>query len=367
MKRLLITTDTVGGVWSYTVELVSALHKLGFEIALASMGKKLNRAQRSEISGLSNLQLFESRYKLEWMNDPWSDVDQTKEWLSSIAEFIAPDIVHLNGFSYGSVKWNIPSLIVAHSCVYSWYRAVKNKDPESEQWSQYKESVSRGLEGVDYIVAPSKDMLDSLSSNYKVSFRGKVIFNGRNRHLFVPKIKDPYILTAGRLWDEGKNIRTLASIAHRLPWQVLVAGEGIDEISKGDVHWLGRCTPFEVGQWMGSASIYVLPARYEPFGLSVLEAALCECALVLGNIASLREVWGDSAFFVDPEDGEQLQDTLQMLIHKPWIRREYGERARQRALQFSVSRMVYSYLDLYQELIDRNKFNSNHREKTLCA
>ncbi len=32
-----------------------------------------------------------------------------------------------------------------------------------------------------------------------------------------------------------------------------------------------------------------LPARYEPFGLSVLEAALSGCALVLGDIPSLRE------------------------------------------------------------------------------
>ena len=43
---------------------------------------------------------------------------------------------------------------------------------------------------------------------------------------------------------------------------------------------------------MARASIYALPARYEPFGLSILEAALSGAALVLGDIPSLREVWG---------------------------------------------------------------------------
>ena len=53
---------------------------------------------------------------------------------------------------------------------------------------------------------------------------------------------------------------------------------------------------------MGRAAIYALPARYEPFGLSILEAALSGCALVIGDIPSLREIWADAALFV-PSDG----------------------------------------------------------------
>ena len=58
------------------------------------------------------------------------------------------------------------------------------------------------------------------------------------------------------------------------------------------------------------AAIYALPARYEPFGLSALEAALSGCALVLGDIPSLREVWGDAAVFVPPDDAGGLRDAL---------------------------------------------------------
>ena len=46
----------------------------------------------------------------------------------------------------------------------------------------------------------------------------------------------------------------------------------------------GQLTTAEVRNVINTASIYALPARYEPFGLSILEAALSGCALVLGDI-----------------------------------------------------------------------------------
>ena len=157
-------------------------------------------------------------------------------------------------------------------------------------------------------------------------------------------------------------------MAHKLPWQVLAAGEGIEGGYDRDIHRLGKISSSELGAWMGSASIYVLPAKYEPFGLSVLEAGLCGAALVLGDIPSFRELWGDYALYVDPDDTEQLEDTLQMLIHKPWLRREYGERARQNALRYSVSRMIDSYMELYKYLISRKKeYRKDEGKNLLCA
>ena len=364
MKRVLMTTDTLGGVWSYSVELASALEKRGFEVALAAMGRALDSGQREDIRRLKNVELFESRYKLEWMNDPWAEVELAGEWLLSIAQFISPDVVHLNGYVHGVLDWNLPLVVVAHSCVYSWFNAVKGCDPPDDPWARYKGLVSQGVKGADYVVSPSACMLNALSENYGVSFRGRVIHNGRSSQFFFPRVKDAFIMSAGRLWDEGKNLGALSSIAHRLSWQVVVAGEGVESLSRSCMHWLGRCDSRQLGEWMGCASIYVLPARYEPFGLSVLEAALCECALVLGDIASLREIWGECALYVDPGNEEQLQDTLEMLIHKPWIRREYGEIARRRAFQYTSAAMGDSYRELYLDLINES---GRQKESSLCA
>src|SRR5947199_312178 len=61
------------------------------------------------------------------------------------------------------------------------------------------------------------------------------------------------------------------------------------------------------------AAIFASPALYEPFGLTVLEAAAAGCALVLSDIPSFRELWSGAAVFVDPADSESLHRALRDL------------------------------------------------------
>jgi hypothetical protein len=103
---------------------------------------------------------------------------------------------------------------------------------------------------------------------------------------------------------------------------------------------------------MGRAAIYALPARYEPLGLSVLEAALAGCALVLGDIPSLREVWGgEAAIFVPPNDVDALADALELLRREPVRRARLAVCARARALEYGPARMAASYLAAYSSLL----------------
>jgi glycosyltransferase involved in cell wall biosynthesis len=102
--------------------------------------------------------------------------------------------------------------------------------------------------------------------------------------------------------------------------------------------------------WLAHASIYALPAFYEPFGLSVLEAAISGCALVLGDIPSLRENWEGAAIFVKPQDDTQLQHILCRLIADADARHTLAERAMERARQFSPLRFAFNYLEVYRRL-----------------
>jgi glycogen synthase len=72
---------------------------------------------------------------------------------------------------------------------------------------------------------------------------------------------------------------------------------------------------------------------------------------VLGGIASLREVWGDAAVFVPPEDSATLRRELQRLIADPALRAEMARRARDRASLYSPQRMLGAYLSVYRHLI----------------
>jgi glycosyltransferase involved in cell wall biosynthesis len=171
------------------------------------------------------------------------------------------------------------------------------------------------------------------------------------------------VLTAGRLWDRAKNIEAVAAVAGRLSWPVFVAGEGktVGNLSP-DIHALGRLDEAALAAWLGRASIFVLPARYEPFGLLPLEAALSGCALVLGDMPSLREVWGDAADYVDPDDRDGLLLALTRLIESPG-RAARAHDAWIRAQEYSVERMAAAYRACYTDL----RVEANHNAGVTCV
>jgi glycosyltransferase involved in cell wall biosynthesis len=182
-----------------------------------------------------------------------------------------------------------------------------------------------------------------------------VIPNGRDPKLFRPTAKEPVVFSAGRLWDEAKNLEALERVAPRLPWPVFVAGENHHpdggEIRPHNTRLLGRLSQRALAAWLGRSAIYALPARYEPFGLSVLEAALAGCALVLGDIPSLRETWRNRAVFVPPDDPDALEAAIVSLIEDPDRRQSLAAGARNRALEHAPERMVDGYLEAYGQLL----------------
>src|SRR5690554_3428405 len=91
--KLLMTTDTIGGVWNYCMDLCAALEDAGVSIALASMGRPVSADQYEQLVGLPHVELFESHYRLCWMEDPWDDVAQAGEWLLSLERDFQPDII----------------------------------------------------------------------------------------------------------------------------------------------------------------------------------------------------------------------------------------------------------------------------------
>jgi glycosyltransferase involved in cell wall biosynthesis len=349
-----MTTDPIGGVWSYSLDLCRELGARGIDVALASMGRKLTASERARAQRLPRLQLFESAFKLEWMTDPWDDVAAAGEWLHKLAQGIRPSVIHLNQFSHGALAWNAPCLVVGHSCVYSWFEAVKGALPGAE-WLEYRERVGRGLHGAAAVTAPSAWLLARLQHFYGDFELAEPIPNGGRAPCFAPAPKENIVLTAGRLWDEAKNIAILDALAPDLGWPIYAAGARASPDGGAppleNLRTLGCLDSAGLAGWMSRASIFVLPARYEPFGLAALEAGLAGCALVLGDIPSLREIWRDAALFVDPRNSREIARALNTLIaHRP-LRRRLAERARRRAGQFTARRMALAYLALYRRML----------------
>lgn len=354
LRRILMTADTVGGVWTYALELARALQPYDIEIALATMGAPLHSSQYDALRQLNNITLFESSFKLEWMENPWKDVQAAGTWLLEIEALTRPDLVHLNGYAHGALPWHAPTLIVGHSCVASWFAAVQGITPPPA-WERYCREVRRGLHAATLVTAPSVAMLNAMQTHYGRFAMAPAIYNGRRALDFLPSEKMPCIFTAGRLWDPAKNVAALEQIATSLSWPIFAAGEE-HHPAGGAIHLqalqrLGYLAPAELAIWLSYASIFALPARYEPFGLLPLEAALAGCALVLGDIPSLREVWGEAALFVPPDQPAVLAATLQRLIDDAEQRTLLAQQARARALQFTPERMAAGYMALYTQLV----------------
>jgi glycogen(starch) synthase len=358
IRRVLMTADAVGGVWTYALELARALCRQGIRVALATMAAPLTPLQRAEAHGIAGLRVFESRFKLEWMEDPWQDVERAGQWLLRLEAAFRPDIVHLNSNVYGALFWQAPTLVVGHSCVLSWWEAVKG-GPAPAAWGRYRREVARGLQAADLVLAPTHAMLTALGRHYGPFARRRVVPDGRDPALFPPGVKRPCIFAAGRLWDEAKNVAQLDAVAPSLAWPVYVAGE--DRYPDGGsaryhaVRSLGRLDPPALAAWLARAAVYAHPARYEPFGLSILEAGLAGCALVLGDIPSLRETWDEAAAFVPPDDTAALAATLQALSRDGARLGDLATRARARALQLTPQRMLNGYLTAYHELLRRRQ------------
>ena len=347
-----MTADPIGGVWTFALELTRAFEPYGIEVVVATMGARLTPEQHHEVAGRKNLRVFESNYRLEWMDEPWDDVDHAGEWLLNLANRVQSDLVHLNSYSHAVLPWRVPIVLTAHSCVLSWWRAVKKEDAPA-RYDEYRRRVAAGLASADLVSAPSAAMRDSLAKDYCCACDCVVVYNGRDPRFFVPAPKSPVVFSCGRIWDEAKNLALLDEVALRCEWPIEIAGDcrhpNGNALRLSRVRCLGKLSSREIADRLSRSAIFVLPARYEPFGLAVLEAALSGCALVLADIPSLREIWGDAGVFVATDNCYAIADALEMLIQNDRLRIELSARARRRALDFSPARMAEAYLTGYAQ------------------
>ena len=352
VRRVLMSADAVGGVLDYALELSRALSRAGVAVTLAVMGPKLAASRRREAARIGGLDLHAGDFPLEWMANPEPGLARAGNWLLDLERMARPDIVHLNHYCHAALPWRTPCLVVAHSCVLTWWRAVHGENAP-EEWVGYARRVTAGLAATDSVVAPTRAFLETIRGTYGLA-GGQAIWNGRSNQEYRAGTKQPFVLAAGRAWDKGKNLATLDDAARGLSWPVLAAGPlSAPDGSRAEFETLIPLGPLdrtEMRARLAEAAIFAAPALYEPFGLAILEAALSGCALVLGDIPTLRDLWDGAALFVPPRDADQIREGLETLIVDSEMREAMARLATERAQAYSVERMTASYLDLYGSL-----------------
>jgi len=360
--RVLVTADTVGGVWTYTRELVTGLSQRGVHVTLVSFGEIPDHSQSEWLDGLRNVDYRATAFRLEWMQDVAGDLQASGEFLLDVIRETKPDLLHFSQYCYGALKTDVPKVVVAHSDTVSWWVTVKGEEPKANEWIRdYRIVVANGVAGADVLVAPSRWMLEAATRYHGRPKNAAVIYNGRNPGLFNPHVsKEDLVVSVGRVWDKAKQVSLLTEASHRVP--VWIAGEerhpdpafrdNTDRLRGRGVRFCGKQSEPQLRQLFARASMYAATSKYEPFGLAPVEAALSRCAVIANDIPTFRELWGETAMYFRTDDAEDLARKIDQLQNDRELRLTYSNLAYRRAKQrFTAERMVNDYMNLYQTLV----------------
>jgi glycosyltransferase involved in cell wall biosynthesis len=348
--RLLLVTDAVGGVWIYSLELARALRELGMSVVLAVAGPSPSTAQRE---AADDVRLIETGLPLDWLESSSRDLERAAAELGRIAARERADIVQTHSAALlAGAALDCPSVAVQHSCVSTWWEAVKDGPlPHDFEWR--RDLVEQGLRNADAVVAPTRAFAAATAAAYGLK-EVIAVHNGRTARAVRELPPGNFVLTAARLWDEGKNTRTLDRAAARIGAPVQAAGpaRGPNAVSAqfAHLHLLGELGERKLGGLLAARPIFASAALYEPFGLSVLEAAQAGCALVLSDIPTHRELWDGAAKFVDPHDDRGFAAAFEELLGDWSERRRLGEAAARAARRYSPTRMAQAMSDIYARI-----------------
>ena len=346
----MLTTDAVGGVWRYTLDLARGMRTPPM---IAVLGPPPSTAQREEAAGL---RLIETGLPLDWTAESPADLAATITQIRRLAEREGASFVHLHAPALaGTQRWSMPLIAVAHSCVATWWAAVRSGPlPDDLAWRA--EATRIGLRTADIVIVPTAAHgaatqrvygdLDITVVHNGTSLLKPSPAGGRGQgESSIPA--ERAILSAGRLWDDGKNVIVLNQAAPALNAPIRAAGPITGpngaQIQLPNLQLLGTLAPDAMCRAYAEAPVFASLARYEPFGLSVLEAAHSGCRLVLSDIPSFRELWDGVARFV-PLDADPVPALRAALA-------DHGDGgAAERAGRYTLERMVASTLDVHRRV-----------------
>src|SRR5689334_11695710 len=178
--HLLMTTDAVGGVWNYALDLARGLFDHNVSVTLAVLGPAPSQAQRREAHAIPGLEVLETQLPLDWLSENEVQIARAAASLSRIARDTGANVIQLNGSPLaGAASFSAPLIAMHHSCLATWWAAVKTT-PLRHDWRWRVDVVRRHLLAADRVIVPSEAFADMVVATYGLHERPLVIHNGRS-------------------------------------------------------------------------------------------------------------------------------------------------------------------------------------------
>ena len=347
MLRVLMTVDAVGGVWPQVRDAAAMLTANGMTCRLLGFGP----APEQSATLPPGVDLVWADQPLDWLVTDEAALASVGPTIMAHAQDWKADIVHLSAPTQAAGLPPGPVVVVqSHSCVPTWWAAVKGGDLPAE-WKWQVARNQAGLRRADGVIVPSVTHGRALRDCYGSMTQPRVVSNACVGDSDVSPIKQDYVFAAGRWWDEGKNGALLDAAASKLSWPVLMAGSlsgpNGTRLDLRHAVALGQLPAAATRAHMARAAIFVAPSLYEPFGLAVLEAACAGASLLLADIPTFRGLWDGAAHFADPADGDAWVHAIETLAKDAPLRAYLGEQARARSATFTFDRQRRDLLAAY--------------------
>ena len=297
-----------------------------------------------------------------------------------------PDIIHL----HTAMVWPVAEAIQHQTSlplvyhVHSVDKAEYEIGQEPQPWLAHSEAQEQAIAAADRLIALSGDERDLLAGYYpEARDRIRVVGNGIDEPaadgpLARPRYPDqPLVLYSGRL-VERKGIRELIAAIPRVleaaPGTRFALAGGPPNLSPADVaaqwltpeaaahqeriHFTGWLSPSQLTRWYRSADVLVVPSRYEPFGMVILEGMAHGLPIVASDVGGPAEILehGRTGLLFPSRDAAALADQLIALVGDRGLRQRLGRAGAEEArLSWTWPKRVAAMGEVYAELTEHER------------
>jgi glycosyltransferase involved in cell wall biosynthesis len=239
-------------------------------------------------------------------------------------------------------------------------------------------AVPRSIDRARRVIAVSESTKRDICEYYEIApHRVEVIHHGADPLFHQPTdteifsslaqfgLRRPYFVTVGTV-EPRKDHRTLLRAFERVRQErddvslVIVGRKGwlsddiMNEISnaakRSPVFHLQDIRDDMLPALYGGSTAMVYPARYEGFGLPVLEAMATGTPVIASTTPALRETASENALYAEPGDVEGFAEHMVGLLTDEGRRARLATLGLQRASQFSWERAAREHLRVYREV-----------------